>query len=216
MGHSVPFQSGYHAAYRIAVPGCKLNLCQPWDRQLSAIGLGRRSAHVPSAGRRADAASIHPEGGEDWIVAGDAPRNSNIQRCIHYNASKLWPLLFIFRSPKCCVRYPPLFELSRTFDVPVLGDPVKSDSALALGEARRGFRGRVVGIQAGDGVPGLSAQELECRLIELGFVEGAAVEILHEGAFGRDPIAVRLDNARVALRRREARAILVAALDIAP
>jgi ferrous iron transport protein A len=99
--------------------------------------------------------------------------------------------------------------------VPVLGDPVKSDSALVLGEAQRGFCGRVVAIRTGDGVPGLSGPELECRLIELGFVEGAAVEILHEGAFGRDPIAVRLDNARVALRRREARAILVVAADAA-
>jgi ferrous iron transport protein A len=87
---------------------------------------------------------------------------------------------------------------------------------LVLGEARRGFRGHVVGIAAGDGVPGLSPQELESRLIELGFVEGAAVEILHEGTFGRDPIAVRLDSARVALRRREARAILVVHLDVAP
>jgi ferrous iron transport protein A len=46
-------------------------------------------------------------------------------------------------------------------------------------------------------------------LIELGFVEGASVEILHEGAIGRDPIAVRVDSATVALRRREAMAILV-------
>jgi ferrous iron transport protein A len=35
------------------------------------------------------------------------------------------------------------------------------------------------------------------------------VEILHEGAFGRDPIAVRVDHATVALRRREAMSILV-------
>lgn len=44
----------------------------------------------------------------------------------------------------------------------------------------------------------------------MGFVEGASVEILHEGVFGRDPIAVRVDNATVAIRRREAMAILVA------
>jgi Fe2+ transport system protein FeoA len=51
--------------------------------------------------------------------------------------------------------------------------------------------------------------ELERRLIELGFVEGARVEILHEGLFGRDPIAVRVNEATVALRRREAASILV-------
>ena len=56
---------------------------------------------------------------------------------------------------------------------------------------------------------GLPTAELERRLIELGFVEGAAVEILHEGIIGRDPIAVRVNNATIALRRREAMAILV-------
>ena len=56
----------------------------------------------------------------------------------------------------------------------------------------------------------LAPAELESRLIEMGFVEGASVEILHEGVFGKDPIAVRVDNATVAIRRREAMAIMVA------
>ena len=56
----------------------------------------------------------------------------------------------------------------------------------------------------------LSAVELESRLIELGFVEGAKVEVLHEGIVGRDPIAVRIENVTIALRRREAMAIIVA------
>ena len=51
--------------------------------------------------------------------------------------------------------------------------------------------------------------ELERRLIELGFVEGAKVELLHEGLFGGDPIAVRVADTTIALRRREAMAILV-------
>jgi ferrous iron transport protein A len=51
--------------------------------------------------------------------------------------------------------------------------------------------------------------ELERLLLEIGFVEGARVEILHEGPFGRDPIAVRVDDMRVALRRREAAAIFL-------
>jgi ferrous iron transport protein A len=45
--------------------------------------------------------------------------------------------------------------------------------------------------------------------LEIGFVEGAEVEILHEGMIGRDPIGVRLDDMRVALRRREADAVLI-------
>ena len=57
--------------------------------------------------------------------------------------------------------------------------------------------------------PTCRRRELERRLIELGFTEGATIEILHEGAFGRDPIAVRVNDATVALRRREAMAILV-------
>ena len=55
----------------------------------------------------------------------------------------------------------------------------------------------------------MTAAEIERRLIELGFVEGAVVEILHQGLFGRDPIAVRVNEATIALRRREADAILV-------
>ncbi len=78
-----------------------------------------------------------------------------------------------------------------------------------LGHARRGFRGEIHAVRVSDEASGLPAMELEQRLIELGFTEGAAVEILHEGLFGRDPIAVRVNNATVALRRREAMAIFV-------
>jgi len=58
---------------------------------------------------------------------------------------------------------------------------------------------------------GLPWPELERRLIELGFVEGADVELLHEGLFGGDPIAVRVAHTTIALRRREAMAIRVTA-----
>jgi ferrous iron transport protein A len=78
-----------------------------------------------------------------------------------------------------------------------------------LGHARRGFRGRIEAIVVGDGASGLLQDELERRLIELGFIEGATVEILHEGAVSHDPIAVRVNDATVAIRRREAMAILV-------
>jgi ferrous iron transport protein A len=78
-----------------------------------------------------------------------------------------------------------------------------------LGRGKPGFRGRIDAIQAFGHDSGLAPEELERRLIELGFVEGASVEILHEGIIGRDPIAVRVDSATVALRRREAMAILV-------
>lgn len=81
---------------------------------------------------------------------------------------------------------------------------------LPLGLARRGYRGVIQHIAAIDTGSALSATELESRLIELGFVEGAQVEVLHEGVIGRDPIAVRVDNITIAVRRREAMAVIVA------
>lgn len=77
-----------------------------------------------------------------------------------------------------------------------------------LGAAPRGFRGRILGLRPPES-GALAPEELERRLIELGFVEGALVEILHQGLIGRDPIAIRLQSATIALRRREAAAILV-------
>ena len=80
----------------------------------------------------------------------------------------------------------------------------------SLGNAQRGFVGRIRAIRTQNCDSILAPAELESRLIEMGFVEGASVEILHEGVFGKDPIAVRVDNATVAIRRREAMAIMVA------
>ncbi len=80
----------------------------------------------------------------------------------------------------------------------------------SLGNAQRGFVGRIHALRTDDCDSILPPAELESRLIEMGFVEGASVEILHEGMFGKDPIAVRVDNATVAIRRREAMAIMVA------
>jgi ferrous iron transport protein A len=82
------------------------------------------------------------------------------------------------------------------------------NGAVTLGLAPVGFAGRIRAVQVSADDYGLPAAELERRLIELGFVEGARVEILHQGLFGRDPIAVRLNEATVALRRREAASIL--------
>ncbi|TPQ27457.1 ferrous iron transport protein A [Bradyrhizobium guangdongense] len=86
----------------------------------------------------------------------------------------------------------------------------QTPASLPLGLARRGFSGTIQHLSAGQAGSALSDIELESRLIELGFVEGARVEILHEGIVGRDPIAVRVDNITVAVRRREAMAIIVA------
>ena len=86
-----------------------------------------------------------------------------------------------------------------------------SDTAtqFPLGQAKRGYSGVIRRIDTEATGSALSAVELESRLIELGFVEGARVEVLHEGAVGRDPIAVRVENITIAVRRREAMAIIV-------
>lgn len=81
---------------------------------------------------------------------------------------------------------------------------------LPLGLAKCGYSGVIQHLSAGKAGSALGDVELESRLIELGFVEGARVEVLHEGIIGGDPIAVRVENVTIALRRREAMAIIVA------
>ena len=75
-----------------------------------------------------------------------------------------------------------------------------------LSKARPGDRGVIVDVRAEShpGGHGVGVEELQRRLLEFGFVEGARIEVLHEGAIRHDPIAVKLDDMRVALRRRDA------------
>jgi ferrous iron transport protein A len=81
---------------------------------------------------------------------------------------------------------------------------------MRLGLAKRGYSGVIKHLDAKDVNSSLPALELESRLIELGFVEGARVEVLHEGIIGHDPIAIRVENVTIAVRRREAMAVVVA------
>ena len=80
-----------------------------------------------------------------------------------------------------------------------------------LSAIRPGQAGVIVGVSAqpSSTVGGVDCGELERRLLEAGFVEGARVALLHEGPMGGDPIAIRLDDMRVALRRREANGVMV-------
>ena len=50
---------------------------------------------------------------------------------------------------------------------------------------------------------------VEIRLREIGFAEGDSVTPMHVGLFGRNPMSVRVNGATIALRREDARAILV-------
>jgi ferrous iron transport protein A len=87
--------------------------------------------------------------------------------------------------------------------------PTDANLPRPLGLAKRGYSGVIHHLAADQADSALSAIELESRLIELGFVEGARVKVLHEGIVGRDPIAVRIENVTIAVRRREAMAVIV-------
>ena len=90
--------------------------------------------------------------------------------------------------------------------------PLDGGTLVPLGQVDPGFRGIIRAIDAQAVRSSLPPEELERRLIEIGLVEGARVEVRHQGLFRRDPIAVRVNgHATFALRRREAAAILVAA-----
>ena len=88
-------------------------------------------------------------------------------------------------------------------------EPVPAGGLAALGQGGVGLCGVVASVGAGSVAGCADSAELERRLLEIGFVEGARVEILHQGAVGGDPIAVRLDDMCVALRRREANVVMV-------
>jgi ferrous iron transport protein A len=60
------------------------------------------------------------------------------------------------------------------------------------------------------------AEDLEDRLLEIGFEEGLEVELLHEGPISRDPIAVKIGNITIGLRRAEADAIIISSTETIP
>jgi ferrous iron transport protein A len=79
--------------------------------------------------------------------------------------------------------------------------------AIALDQLPLGTRASVVAIDWQVLEPAEAS-----RLRGFGFDEGVAVEALHLGPFGRDPIAIRVGRMTVAIRRRHAGAIRVAPL----
>lgn len=78
-------------------------------------------------------------------------------------------------------------------------------SSMQIGES--GTIGRIEAERAN--LVGIKAVELERRLLESGFVEGAKVRITHLGPIGGDPMIVQLDDARIAIRRCEAQAVWI-------
>ena len=87
-----------------------------------------------------------------------------------------------------------------------------NSATIRLSAIRRGERVTVLGLDETNVTTSLPPGELERRLIEMGLVEGATIEAMHEGFPGRDPIAIRVNHHKIALRRSEAHAVVVAAL----
>jgi ferrous iron transport protein A len=81
----------------------------------------------------------------------------------------------------------------------------------SLAVMKKGARGTVAEVK--DDAQSLgdeSHSTISRRLLELGFVPGEALEVIAAVWPGGDPIAVRLGGTTFALRRREARSVLVA------
>jgi ferrous iron transport protein A len=75
---------------------------------------------------------------------------------------------------------------------------------LTLDQLKLGTRATIAGIDW----ESLAASDGN-RLKHFGFDEGVAIEPLHLGPFGRDPLAVRVGRMTVAIRRAHARAVRV-------
>jgi ferrous iron transport protein A len=75
---------------------------------------------------------------------------------------------------------------------------------LSLDQLKLGTRARISGIDWA-----LLEDGDVSRLRHFGFDEGVAIQPLHLGPFGRDPLAVRVGRMTVAIRRAHARAVRV-------
>lgn len=77
-------------------------------------------------------------------------------------------------------------------------------ATLSLDQLRIGTRARI------DAIDWSALADSDAkRLRQFGFDEGVAVEPLHSGPFGRDPLAIRVGRMTVAIRRVHARAVSV-------
>jgi ferrous iron transport protein A len=77
-----------------------------------------------------------------------------------------------------------------------------SASARPLSSLQAGLQGRVREVPKGD-------DALARRLLEIGFVPGAVVEVLASMWPGGDPLAIRVGGSMFALRRLEAERVMV-------
>lgn len=79
---------------------------------------------------------------------------------------------------------------------------MSAPNLIALGHLKPGDHGIIeaVGKMATD--PG--SVEMVHRLLEMGFLEGSPLEVVHQAPLSHDPLVVRVRGALIALRRSEA------------
>lgn len=66
-----------------------------------------------------------------------------------------------------------------------------------LGKLKAGERARIIEVEAAD-------EAMTRAFLEMGILEGSLIRVMHEAPIGRDPIAVQVRGALIALRRQEA------------
>lgn len=87
-----------------------------------------------------------------------------------------------------------------------------SNNGPTLASLRRGDRAVVVAVDDDGGLFGdTRSSTIARRLLELGFVPGAPLEVVATMWPGHDPLAVRIGGSTFALRRREAETVRVRA-----
>ncbi|MET3106523.1 ferrous iron transport protein A [Oxalobacteraceae bacterium GrIS 2.11] len=84
-----------------------------------------------------------------------------------------------------------------------------NEQTLSLDQLKVGERGFVGKINQIASAISQFDPNLARRLMEIGFIPGEPLEILHKGFFGGEPIAVRIGHSTFALRRFEAALISV-------
>lgn len=72
-----------------------------------------------------------------------------------------------------------------------------------LTECKKGAR-LIVKSVTGQPLFGAQDENVSLRLKELGFLPGAEIEVIGFGLFGADPLAVKVNGTKFALRRAEA------------
>jgi len=95
------------------------------------------------------------------------------------------------------------FDTGRIDPDPASDARAADSDGVSVADMAPGGRGTVIEILAGDG-----EVDLEFRLLELGLEVGQEIVLLHVGPLG-DPVALGFDDYIIAVRRQDAKKILV-------